>query len=436
MGPYQRVLSWLLLLLVVGCQGAGGVDRGEVIDTRRGACVLGGLSEAEEVVIGAIMPLSAPGAAGSGEVMKVAYEIAAEEINGEGGIGERPLRLVVRDTAGSPEVGSEVVRDLIENECVAGIVGEYHSAVGLAVNEIAHEYGVPIIFAETYNDDITAKGYAETFRIAPTSTFTAQMDGKWLAEVGDYNGDGLMLAVVIAEDSSYGEGQIERAETWFPEFGISLEVIVVGDDFGGVAEAIGALRHKPDAIFIKVTGDDSYQVQNVLQAAGLGPNGTSLVVANQVALQGDAYWEAVPKGAYVVVPRIGPWATTVTAKGEAFVAKYQAVYDRWPEAYAFEAYDSLWLMADGIERANSLVGGEIVAALEETDLELAAGRYRFPYGSANPAGGYVPEFMWHQWPDVPLLFVQYTEIGQSPEEMAVIWPSLYRTTETAVIEPK
>ena len=48
-------------------------------------------------------------------------------------------------------------------------------------------YQIPVIFAEICTDDITASGYVEISRIAPTSTFTAQMDAKWLAQVRDYN---------------------------------------------------------------------------------------------------------------------------------------------------------------------------------------------------------------------------------------------------------
>ncbi len=168
---------------------------------------------------------------------------------------------------------------------------------------------------------------------------------------------------------------------------------------------------------------------------GVDPAQT-IVVANQVALNHDEFWQNVPDGQWAVVPRIGPWASSASERGLEFAEAYRARMGRFPEAYAFEAYDSLHLMADAINRAGSLDPDAIIAALEATDFEGAAGNYYFPYGSGSPpedAGE--PAFMWHQWPEVPLLFLQYTEAGQHSDDVEVIWPAAYRTTEGAVVRP-
>jgi len=435
----HTVVLLLLILSLVACQNGASnatVDSGSLPDDR---CTPTDINQVDEVMIGATVPLSPPGSAASGEVMQVAFNIAVSDINAAGGILGKPVRLIIKDTAGQPELGTTVAKELITTDCVVAIVGEYHSAVALTINEVAHDYHIPVIFAETYSDDITAKGYPETFRIAPTSTFTAQMDAKWLAEVGDYNGDGKLFAVVVAENTDYGAGQIEKAQTWFPEFGIELAVVNIDDidvpseQFEVAIAEIKGLNRTPDAIFIKVTGERSYHLQQQMTDAGLGPNADTIMVANQVALDHEAYWQNVPDGAFAVVPRIGPWSSIATDAGLEFAGKYSQTFDRWPEAYAFEAYDSLMLMANAIERASSLDTDAIIAALEKTDVPLTAGHYTFPYGSQNPAGGYVSDFMWHQWPDVPLLFLQYTAANQHPDEMKVIWPEGYRTTDQAII---
>lgn len=434
-----HLVSFLLLILsLVACQdfkGNENIDPSPLPDDR---CTPTDINQVDEVMIGATVPLSTPGSAASGEVMQVAFNIAVSDINAAGGILGKPVRLIIKDTAGLPEMGTTVAKELITADCVVAIVGEYHSAVALTINEVAHDYHIPVIFAETYSDEITAKGYPETFRIAPTSTFTAQMDAKWLAEAGDYNGDGKLFAVVVAENTDYGAGQIEKARTWFPEFGIELAVVnidVPSEEFEAAIAEIKGLNRTPDAIFIKVTGESSYHLQQQMTDAGLGPNVETIMVANQVALDHETYWQNVPDGAFAVVPRIGPWSSIATEAGLEFAEKYSKTFERWPEAYAFEAYDSLMLMANAIERAGSLDTDAIIVALEKTDLKLTAGHYTFPYGSQNPAGGYVADFMWHQWADVPLLFLQYTAANQHPDEMEVIWPEGYRTTDQVIIRP-
>ncbi|HEX9922235.1 MAG TPA: ABC transporter substrate-binding protein [Anaerolineae bacterium] len=436
----KTIVVWTILtgLLFSACQGPPETSLVTNNPAIPGRCAPTDVADVAEIIIGATAPLSEPGAAAAGQVMQTAFSLAVEDINAAGGVLDKPLKVIVRDTKGLPDQGTQVAGQLITQDCVVAIVGEYHSAVGLTIMEVAHHYRVPVIFAETYNDDITAAGYPEVFRIAPTSTFTAQMDANWLADVGDYNGNGMISAVVIAENTDYGVGQVDKAKTWFPEFGLTLEVMLVDlpiDDFSSVIDQIKALEMRPDAILVKVTGDISYRLQQQIIEAGLAPNNQTILVANQVALNHEAYWQVVPDGAFVVVPRIGPWGAAITKTGAEFAQRYEGMYDKWPEPYAFEAYDSVRLIADAISRAGSLDPDSIISALETADIELTSGHYEFPYGRDNPAGGYVPEFMWHQWPHVPLLFLQYTAPNQHSNDMAVIWPSAYRTTSAPVIRP-
>ncbi|MDM8531330.1 ABC transporter substrate-binding protein [Anaerolineales bacterium HSG25] len=431
-------LVTIVLTMLSACQQSTPVVDNLATSMERG-CAATNISDVDEIVIGVTLPLSAPGSVTGGQVMETAYNMAVENIEAQGGILGKPVRIIVHDTKGTPEEGTNVAKKLITEECVVAIVGEYHSAVALTIMEEAHRYQVPVIFAETYNDDITAKGYPEIFRIAPASTFTAQMDAKWLAEAGDYNNDGEIFALIIAENSSYGEGQIEKAEKWFPEFGIQVDTLTVSvleDDFSDVITTIKKLVSVPDAIFIKVTGETSYPLEQQIIAAKLAPSKQTILVANQIALDHETYWNLIPEGNYVVVPRIGPWPSSVNVLGAEFAERYETKFAKWPEPYAFEAYDSLLLMASAINRANSLEASAIIQALEETDIDLASGHYTFPYQANNPAGGFVPEFMWHQWPDVPLLFLQYTSPNQHSNDMAVIWPETYRTVSSPIIRPE
>ena len=97
--------------------------------------------------------------------MRVAMLIAADELNARGGIMGRPVELIVVDTEGLPERGTAVVERLINQDGVVGIGGGYHSSVGVAAKEVARDNGVPIVFAETWNDTITSVQYDEIFRM-------------------------------------------------------------------------------------------------------------------------------------------------------------------------------------------------------------------------------------------------------------------------------
>jgi len=96
------------------------------------------------------------------------------------------------------------------------------------------------------------------------------------------------------------------------------------------------------------------------------------------------------------------------------------------------------LMVRAIEKAESLEPQAIIDALEtwdspENGIELAQGVYYFPYGTKNPVPPDQPEWMWHQWPDPAVLFLQYWQEGQSADEACVVWPEKYQTCGTFLV---
>lgn len=437
---YPVVTTIMVLTLVASCRQTPPPVQSIVVNTpsppppaTTTSCTHGALTEATEVVIGAIYPLSERSIMNIGFAMQGATNLALAEINEQGGIGGKPVRLVVYDSGISPVQGAFFAERLATVDCAAAIVGVFHSDVAVAVKEVAIRHHIPVVFADPYADEITNDHAPEIFRIAPTRTMLIEMMGHWLAAVGDYNQDEELLAVLLVENSRYGTMRSELAQQLLPAFGIQPVIFTIDlptTDFSPLIARIVALDKLPDAVFIYLHNGDNLLLQQQLLAAGIGPMRSTLLVTPSSALDDTKFWGQVPDGIYTVVAQIGPWPSTITAMGQRFADLYQQYFNRWPEGPAFEAYDALHLMADAIKRANSLTADKIIHALEQTDIELAAGRYTFPYGSTNPPDGKeVPHFMWHQWPDPQLLYLQYTAPGQSGRTAPVIWPPTYQTVE-------
>ncbi|MBX3011697.1 MAG: ABC transporter substrate-binding protein [Caldilineaceae bacterium] len=435
---YLIAVAGLVFLFLASCQQSSLLspmqngNRTTAENTAR-VCPRGDVADVPEVVIGVIYPLSERAIMSTAFAMQAATNLALADINEQGGINGKPLRLVVYDSGSSPAQGALFAERLATLDCVAGIVGVFHSDVALAVKEVAVRYHIPIIFADPYADEITADQADEVFRIAPTRTMLGQMMGEWLATIGDYNGDGAVSSVLLVANTRYGTMRTEMAQQWLPRYGIqsvSFTVDLPATDFSPIIARIVALDRLPDAVFVYLHHEDSFLLQRQLLAAGIGPDSRTLLVMPQDALDDTNFWQQVPNGIQTVVTQIGPWPTTVTAVGQRFANLYQQYFKRWPEATAFEAYDALWLMADAIQRADTLQPDAIIRALENTDLELASGYYSFPYGSTNPPDGEeVPAYLWHQWPNPQLLYLQYTEAGQSARNAPVIWPPTYQTVD-------
>jgi ABC-type branched-subunit amino acid transport system substrate-binding protein len=389
-------------------------------------------TEAGTIRIGGIGPLSAPGDVVGGIAMQYAMNLAVQDINAQGGVLGKQVELVFADTEGLPERGTAVAERLINNDKVVAIAGEYHSAVGLAVLEVAHKYGIPVVFAETWSDAITATGYPEVFRIAPASTMNSRASADWLKAAGAKN------VVIIAENTDYGTGQVASDKTFFEQDGISvLDSIFVElntQDFQPILARIQAMNPAPDAIRVDVTGQASYNLEQQMVDLGIAPSAKTIGNFSSDAIAPE-YWQSVPNGNYATFSYIGLPPSLYNDTTRHVIDEYKNVFKTEPASYVLEAYDSVWIVADAIKRAGTTDSKALITAIENTDIVLAQGRYWFEYTSKNPlpTDGSVPTYMWHQWPDPAILVMQYFKTGQAWQDAAVIWPPAYQTHKTPYI---
>lgn len=384
--------------------------------------------EAESIILGATGPLSAPGSVTGGIAMQFTMQQAVKEINEAGGVLGRPLELVFVDTQGLPERGTAVAERLITQDGAVAIVGEYHSAVGLTMMEVCHERHIPCVFSETWNDNVTAAGYPEVFRVAVTSTLVASQQINWLEALG------LEYVVIISENTDYGVPASEAQVEYMTERGIESDVYFVElgtEDFLPVLTRIQEGR-TPDAIMVLVTGETSYNVEQQMAELGLAPTEETICVANQVAINAE-YWDNVPDGNYCAYLRVGLTPNNYNDITRQVDEAYRAQFDRPAPSYALASYDSVHLVADAIERAGSTDPDAIIEALEQADITLAQGHYYFPYGTDNPVPEDEPDWMWHQWPDAAVVIQQYFEEGQDPDDAAVVFPEAFQTHDTFLI---
>ena len=409
---------------------------------------------AEEIVrLGGVVPLSAPGSVTGGIGMQWGFEQAIADINASCGIridgANHRLNIIAADSEGVSEYGQAVVERLILQDKVQGIVGFYHSAVGLATMGMVQRYRIPTIYAHPRNDDISAAGYVEfegkpprrsqgvdfVFRTSPPSSIVGKIVTDWLVSLGVED------AVIILENTDYGHPAAAAERAHLERAGVhvdQLEVELGTEDFVPILSRIQARPEPPDAIRIVVSGETSYNLTQQMAELGIAPTADTICVTNHLAFQSEQFWKTVPDGNFCAFDRVGTVPRLYNELAADLDARYQQDFGDILVSFAMEAYDSVWLMADAMERANSFTDPDaIVAALETTDINLSQGRYYFNYGSHNPV---IPEgtpaYMWHQWPVEVVTVMQYFEAGQSGLDAAVVYPEVYQTHGTAYFSPE
>jgi branched-chain amino acid transport system substrate-binding protein len=375
-------------------------------------------AEAETIVIGGFGPLSAPGAYQGGIEMRQATEMAVDEINEAGGVLGKEVELIFGDTEGLPERGTAVTERLITQNKVVALTGEYHSGVALTEMEVAHKYGVPVVFAEPWADEVTGSGYPEIFRIAPSIEFYSSIASNYIAEMG------WEKIVFVTEDTDYGRLQGEGWVAQLEALGITDVELIFADpateDFTPILQRIA--QDPPDMLGGVITGIGNSRLIRQACELGLAPTAETAYYATTDS-QYPEFWETVGDcGQYTFFTYVGLPKSLWNEKTEAFMANYEERYGQVPGGVAMEGYDATYLLLTAIEEAGSTDPEAIIEALENIKLTGVLGELWFEYGSHNPVPSDKPAWMWHQWLTPNVFILQYTEVNQSVDEAAVVFP--------------
>jgi ABC-type branched-subunit amino acid transport system substrate-binding protein len=153
-------------------------------------------SDESAVQIGVLVPLSRPGWVEAGRHLLAGLELGAGEVNAAGGIGGRPLELVIRDTAADPQRATAAVAELARLG-VAALAGEYHSVVARAAAARADTLGLPFLCSSAVLDALTEEPTPWVARLAPAQSHGWQIYADFLL------GAGHSRIAVATEPSAY-----------------------------------------------------------------------------------------------------------------------------------------------------------------------------------------------------------------------------------------
>jgi ABC-type branched-subunit amino acid transport system substrate-binding protein len=140
-------------------------------------------SDESAVRIGALVPLTRPGWVEAGRHLLAGLELGAGEVNDAGGIGGRPLELVIRDTAADPQRAAAAVDELARLG-VAALAGEYHSVVARAAAARADALGLPFLCSSAVLDALTEEPTPWVARLAPAQSHGWQIYADFLLGAG------------------------------------------------------------------------------------------------------------------------------------------------------------------------------------------------------------------------------------------------------------
>jgi branched-chain amino acid transport system substrate-binding protein len=131
---------------------------------------------------------------------------AVEELNAKGGIGGRPIELIVRDTGSDPTRAVNFAQQLLFSEKIHFMLGPVNSGESLATIPVVSRAGIPNMVTGAVEELIDPVKYPLAFRLANTTT-------QWITVGNDYVVNTMKLKkIAIAGDTTgYGTSSVKRA---------------------------------------------------------------------------------------------------------------------------------------------------------------------------------------------------------------------------------
>lgn len=351
----RRLLAFSLILACLVTFGCASSDR---------------QTETGSIRVGIITSLTGPEAR-FGQAQKYGYEMALEEINAGGVLGKK-VELFYQDDTSKPEVASLTVEKLADRSDIVAIFGAYSSAATFPAAAVADRYQIPMMCPSATTDEITRQGYQWVFRVCASASDYGRTLVEFLTRVADAH----RLAVVY-ENTQFGSSVARAALEQAPRAGIEI-VAYEAYDQGGTDFTPLLTRVKsssPDAVlFVSYLADATLLMRQskeidlnpkVFTAGGAGfslpdflkgAGDTAEYTVSVTQWTPDAKWTGSRE-----------WADHFRARWSGYEPSYHSV----------QAYITLKILADAIERAGTTDHTAVRDAIRASRLDSIFGPIRF-----------------------------------------------------------
>src|ERR1035437_3708435 len=296
---------------------------------------------AADIKIGAAEALTGP-AAKYGVAIKNGFTLAADEINGKGGVNGDKLALVIEDEQGKKEEAINVFKKLIFQDKVLMVFGPTLSNSAFAADPIANVAKVVAFGTSNTADGITAMG-PFTFRnsvmeadVLPVTTRAA------VKHFGLKN-----VAVIYGNDDAFTKSgyDVFKATLEAQKIPVTTTETYAKGDVDFKAQRTRSRAGNPDAIVCSCLAEEAANI--ILQTRSLGMK-QPFIGGN--GLNSPKLFE-IAKDAGDNTVMGSPWSAQNTAPANvAFIAAYKAKFNSDPDQFAAQAYDAMHIVADALKK--------------------------------------------------------------------------------------
>jgi branched-chain amino acid transport system substrate-binding protein len=321
--------------------------------------------EPETIKIGAILPLTGS-ASEIGEQHKMGLMLAVDEINSQGGINGKKIKIIYEDDKNDPKEAVAAFNKLANIDKVP-IVITAMSASSMAIYPIAEQKKI-VLFANCGHPEITMLS-EWVFRNFPTSKHEAQKMTHFA-----WNTLKIKNLAILYINDAFGEAAMKEIKKEFESLGGKILTIVPFEkdktDFR--TQIMKVLQLKPEAIYVYGYGKANGLMVKQIRESGykgllLGSYNFSVEPTLGIA-------KIALEGSYFTAPAFDPSSESKEIIN--FVNRFKQKYNKLPNWNTVIEYDAVNLIAQVIKNKENS-SDKIKSGLENYgDFKGVAGEYK------------------------------------------------------------
>lgn len=326
-------------------------------------------NNSDEIMIGSTFPLTGQ-YSNYGQSTVNGMEMAIEEINEAGGIDGKNINLESLDDKGELTDAVTSYNKLAQNGAQA-VVGTSTSSPFLAIAEASLADGIPVITPTGTEESIT-EGKENVFR----TCFTNPYQGELLAIFAKDKLDAKTAAILVNNASDYSTGIAESFEKKAEELGIK---VVAKESYGEndtdfKAQLTSIASEDPDVLLIPEYYEKLALITPQARDAG--------IKADFIGGDGwDGILKTMDQSSYDIIQ--DSYFTNHFSieddnpKVKDFIEAYREKYGEDPTAFSALGYDTIYIIKEGFESADSDTNEDRNKAIKDLDFDGITGAFKF-----------------------------------------------------------
>jgi len=304
------------------------------------------------------------------------FKLYLEEHDGK--LGGKKVQIKVEDDEANPQVALRKYRQLVHSEKVDILVGPISSSVVYALRDEVEKDKIVLIDANAAGDDLAwSKKSDYVYRTSFSNWQNGSSAAKYLANnIGK-------KAVVMAPDYPAGKEVIRAFKEAFKAAGgeVAKELYPKLDtnDFAPYLQEAAALE--PDLIYAFFTGSDGIRFVTQYKEFGLQgkiPLGGALEFGDELITQPTG------EAAEGIIAGINYSPNLDNEINKKFVKSYQQKYNKLPNIFSVEGYDSATILDKAITEAGSAESAKLIKILKGISFDSPRGPITIDPETNNP----------------------------------------------------